>query len=60
MKPEIDELKENTKRNQARFGQEQMKLFRQAGVSPFGGCIPLILAASHLAAMYTFFPQSIE
>src|SRR6185295_16573684 len=60
LKPEIDELKEKYKDDQAKFGGEQMKLFRQAGVSPLGGCVPLLLQLPILAAMYTFFPQSIE
>jgi len=60
LRPEIDELRAKYGDDQARFGQEQMKLFRQAGVNPLGGCIPLLLQLPILAAMYTFFPQSIE
>jgi YidC/Oxa1 family membrane protein insertase len=60
LKPEIDELKEQYKDDQQRFGQEQLKLFRSAGVNPLGGCIPALLQLPILAAMYTFFPLSIE
>lgn len=60
LKPEIDELKERYKDDQARFGQEQLKLFRSAGVNPLGGCIPALLQLPILVAMYTFFPLSIE
>lgn len=60
LKPEIDELREKYKDDQTRFGQEQMNLFRRAGVNPFGGCIPLLLQLPILAAMYTFFPLSVE
>ncbi|MEO5673328.1 MAG: membrane protein insertase YidC [Chitinophagales bacterium] len=60
LKPEIDELKAKYADDQTKFGAEQMKLFRQAGVSPLGGCLPLLLQLPILAAMYTFFPQSIE
>lgn len=60
LKPEIDELKEKYKEDQTRFGQEQLKLFRSAGVNPLGGCIPALLQLPILAAMYTFFPLSIE
>ncbi len=60
LKPEIDELKEKYKDDQTRFGQEQLKLFRSAGVNPLGGCIPALLQLPILAAMYTFFPLSIE
>jgi len=60
LKPEIDELKAKYGDDQTKFGQEQMKLFRQAGVNPLGGCLPLLFQLPILAAMYTFFPQSIE
>ena len=60
LKPEIDELKERYKDDQQKFGQEQLKLFRSAGVNPLGGCIPALLQFPILAAMYTFFPLSIE
>ncbi|MCS6991591.1 MAG: membrane protein insertase YidC [Chitinophagales bacterium] len=60
LKPEIDELREKYKDDPTRFGQEQMNLFRRAGVNPFGGCIPLLLQLPILAAMYTFFPLSVE
>lgn len=60
LKPEIDELKERYKDDQQKFGSEQLKLFRSAGVNPLGGCIPALLQLPILAAMYTFFPLSIE
>nr|MBP6456843.1 membrane protein insertase YidC [Chitinophagaceae bacterium] len=43
LKPELDELKEKYKDNQQEFGVEQMKLYRQAGVNPLGGCLPALL-----------------
>ena len=60
LQPEIQVLRDKYKNDQAALGQEQMKLFRQAGVNPLGGCIPLLLQLPILAAMYSFFPQSIE
>jgi YidC/Oxa1 family membrane protein insertase len=60
IKPEIDELKAKYKDDQAKFGQEQLKLFQKAGVSPLGGCLPMALQLPFLVAMYSFFPISIE
>ncbi len=60
IKPEIDELKEKYKDDQAKFGQEQLKLFQKAGVNPLGGCLPIALQLPILVAMYSFFPSSIE
>ena len=60
LKPELDELREKYKNDQARFGQEQMKIFSSAGVSPLGGCLPMLFQMPILVAMYCFFPNSIE
>jgi YidC/Oxa1 family membrane protein insertase len=37
-----------------------MKIYSKAGVSPFGGCLPLLVQMPILMAMYYFFPASIE
>lgn len=37
-----------------------MKIYQKAGVSPFGGCLPLLIQMPILMAMYYFFPASIE
>ena len=37
-----------------------MKLYSKAGVSPFGGCLPLLIQMPILMAMYYFFPASVE
>lgn len=60
LKPEVDELKEKMKDDQARFQQESMKLYRKAGVNPLGGCLPLLLQIPILLAFFNFFPSSIE
>jgi YidC/Oxa1 family membrane protein insertase len=58
--PELAALKEKYGEDQGRMGQEQMKLYQRAGVSPLGGCLPLLLQMPILMAMYYFFPASIE
>lgn len=60
LKPELDALKEKYKDDQAKFSQEQMKLWGKAGVNPLGGCLPTLLQMPILVAMYSFFPSSIE
>jgi len=37
-----------------------MKLYKQVGVNPLSGCIPLVLQMPVLFAMFYFFPNSIE
>ncbi|HLP20479.1 MAG TPA: membrane protein insertase YidC, partial [Chitinophagales bacterium] len=58
--PELAALKEKYGDDQAKIGSEQMKIYQRAGVSPFGGCLPLLLQMPILMAMYYFFPASIE
>jgi YidC/Oxa1 family membrane protein insertase len=60
LKPELDILKEKVGKDQAKMQQEQMKLYRQAGVSPMGGCLPMLLQMPILIALFRFFPSSIE
>lgn len=60
LKPELDKLKAKFGDDQARMSQEQMKLYGDYGVSPFGGCFPMLLQMPILFAMFFFFPASIE
>lgn len=60
LKPELDELKKKHEGDQVKFSQEQMKLFNEAGASPFSGCIPLLLQMPFLFAMFFLFPGLIE
>ncbi len=60
MKPELDELKEKVGGDQKKFQQEQMNLYRQVGVNPLSGCIPMLMQMPILFAMFYFFPGSIE
>ena len=60
LKPELDEMKAKFQGDMAKQQQEQMKLYRRAGVSPFGGCLPLLFQFPILIAMFRFFPSSFE
>jgi YidC/Oxa1 family membrane protein insertase len=37
-----------------------MKMYRQAGVNPLGGCVPVLLQMPILVAMFQFFPSAFE
>ena len=65
LKPELDKI--NAKYPHADNQQEMMKkqqatmdLYKRAGVSPMGGCLPTLLTFPILWAMFRFFPASIE
>jgi YidC/Oxa1 family membrane protein insertase len=60
LKPELDELKAKVGKDMAKLQTEQMKLYKKAGVSPLGGCLPMLLQMPILIAMFRFFPSSIE
>lgn len=60
LKPELDAMKEKLGGDAQKMQQEQMKLYRQVGVNPISGCIPLLLQMPILFAMFFFFPNSIE
>lgn len=60
LKPEIDELKAKYGDDQQAFGTEQMKLYRQAGVNPLGGCLPALLQLPVFFALLSFFPNAIQ
>lgn len=60
LKPDIDLLKKKYGDDKQAIGAKQMELFRNAGVNPVGGCLPMLLQMPILFAMYRFFPNSIE
>ncbi len=60
LKPELDTIKEKNGDNMAQAQQDQMKLYQQAGVNPFSGCIPLILQIPILFSLLYLFPNSID
>ena len=59
LRPEIDKMKERLGGDQQAVGMEQMKLFREAGVNPLGGCIPALLQIPIFFALYSFFNSNI-
>jgi len=60
LKPELDGLKKKFGTDQQGFAMEQMKLFREAGVNPLGGCIPALLQIPIFFALYSFFNSNIS
>jgi YidC/Oxa1 family membrane protein insertase len=60
LKPEIEEIQAKNKEEPMKLQQDMMALYRKAGVSPLGGCWPMLLQLPILFAMLRFFPSSIE
>lgn len=55
LRPEIAKLKEKFGKDQQQMSMEQMKLFREAGVNPLGGCIPALFQIPIFFSLYSFF-----
>ncbi len=65
LKPEVDALKakftdKNGTLDQQAFSMEQMKLWKSAGVSPLGGCLPALLQIPIFMSLYYFFQANIS
>jgi len=59
LRPEIDKLKVKYGNDQQQISMEQMKLFKEAGVNPLGGCIPALLQIPIFFALYSFFNSNV-
>ena len=61
LKPEMDEIKKKVgEGNQALVQQEYLKLYKQAGVNPLGGCLPMVFQMPFILAFFYFFPNLFE
>lgn len=62
LKPKVDEIgKKYPKPEDAmKKQQEMMTLYSQYGVSPMGGCLPMLLQFPILIALFMFVPSAIE
>ena len=52
LSPRIADIKKKYKGNSAKIQEETMRLYKEAGVNPLGGCLPMLLSFPVLIAMY--------
>jgi len=62
LKPKVDEISKKypKKEDAMRRQQEMMSLYSQYGVSPMGGCLPMLIQMPIWIAMFNFVPNAIE
>ena len=62
LKPEIEQLNKKypNEKDAMKKQQATMELYRKAGISPMGGCLPMLLQMPILFAMFRFFPACID
>ncbi len=62
LKPDIEQINKKypNEKDAMKKQQATMELYQKAGISPMGGCLPMLLQFPILFAMFRFFPASIE
>ncbi|MGC9356766.1 MAG: YidC/Oxa1 family membrane protein insertase [Anaerolineae bacterium] len=52
LQPRLKEIQEKYKNDKERLAEEQMKLYRELGVNPLGGCLPLLIQLPLMFGLY--------
>ncbi|HWP81813.1 MAG TPA: membrane protein insertase YidC [Bacteroidota bacterium] len=60
LQPMMNEIREKHKDDPAKMNQAIMNLYKEYGVNPAGGCLPLLLQFPILIALYNVFRAAIE
>ena len=60
LRPELDEIRKRYSSDKERQQLEQMKLFRERGVNPLGGCLPMLLQMPVWVALYRMLWSSVD
>lgn len=62
LKPKIEELSKKypNKEDAMKKQQETMGLYREYGVSPMGGCLPMLIQMPVFIALFNFVPNAIQ
>lgn len=58
--PKAKEIREKYKDNPQLMNQKTMELYRQEGVSPLGGCLPILLQIPVFFALYAALDSAVE
>jgi len=60
LQPQIKKIKEKFKNDPKKLNKAQTDLFKQEGVNPLGGCLPMLLQMPILIAFFSVFRSTIE
>lgn len=60
LSPKMTELREKYKDDPTRMNQELMKLYKDYGVNPFGGCLPMLIQIPIFFGFYSMLRSSVE
>ncbi|TFH01361.1 MAG: membrane protein insertase YidC [Calditrichales bacterium] len=60
VQPLMAEIKEKYKKDPQRMNKETMKLYKEHGINPMGGCLPMLLQLPLLGALFIVFRSTIQ
>lgn len=60
LQPKVKALQEKYKDDKEKMNREMMKLYKEAGVNPLGGCLPILLQMPVFIALYNVLRNTIE
>ena len=60
LQPKMTEMREKYKNDPQRLNKEMMKLYKEHGVNPLGGCLPMLLQMPVLFALFIVFRSTIQ
>ena len=60
IQPEVNAIREKYKSNPTKMNQATMALYKEKGVNPLGGCLPMLLQMPLLFALFVVFRTTIE
>ncbi|MEF8939044.1 MAG: membrane protein insertase YidC [Salinivenus sp.] len=60
LQPKMEEIRDKYDDEPEKQQEEMMKLYRETGVNPLGGCLPMFLQYPILISLYQFIPKSIQ
>jgi len=60
LQPKMQEIKDEYGDDPEKQQEKMMELYRETGVNPLGGCLPMFLQYPILISLYQFIPKSIQ
>ena len=60
LSPKMQELKDKYKDDPTRVNQEMMKLYKQYGINPVGGCLPMMIQIPIFFGLFKMLGQAVE
>lgn len=60
LQPRLQALKEKYKDDKQKLSQETMRIYKEAGVNPLGGCLPMLLQMPVFIALFNVLRNTIE